>query len=477
MLQRQLTIDTSPSVQDVFDRCCQAVPSLKMEPITTRKSRLSALRKWIHANRSRIHQAVFDDFRKPSMEADATEIFHVLNEIKAAMSSLDDWAAPIPVRAPLFLSGTRSWIRYEPRGVCLIISPWNYPFGLAAGPLVSALAAGNSIILKPSEHAPTVSALLKSMCADIFDPAVVNVCEGGVEVSQALLALPFDHIFFTGSPAVGKIVMKAAAEHLTSVTLELGGKSPTIISDSANIAEAAERVAVGKFINNGQTCIAPDYVLADEKVAAAFVNKLIESTQSLFAADGDFEKSPDYARIVNEAHFLRLQSLIDDAVSRGAKIAWQGKVDQSSRFMHPVMLTDVPIDCRLMNEEIFGPVLPVISYHRIEDALEIIQSKPKPLALYLFSASRALQRKVLNETTSGTACINDCGIQFLHHGLPFGGVNHSGIGIAHGQFGFRAFSNEKPVLKQKSGVTAIKVFYPPFTRRTKQFMDWFLRLF
>jgi len=473
----QLSTITQSPPEQIFRHCQQAVPALRAEPIAQRKKRLSALRHWIRKNRSKIHEAVYADFRKPSMEADATEIFHVLNEIRVALRSLDHWTAPIKIDAPFYLVGTRSWIQYEPRGVCLIISPWNYPFGLAAGPLVSALAAGNSVIIKPSEITPAVSALIKEMCDELFDPSIVSVCEGGIPVSQALLALPFDHIFFTGSPAVGKIVMKAAAEHLTSVTLELGGKSPAIITDSAQLNDAAERVAVGKFINNGQTCVAPDYILADERISHQFVEKVIRKTQSMYAPDGDFEKSPDYARIVNQSHFLRIQELLRDAIDRGAKVQWQGKADIHTRFMHPVILTDVSPDSRIMNEEIFGPVLPVITYRKIEEALALIHSKPKALALYIFSRDKQVQQKVLKETSSGTVCINDCGIQFLHHDLPFGGVNHSGIGISHGQFGFQSFSNEKPVLKQKSGVTAVKAFYPPFTSRTKKVMDWFLRLF
>ena len=469
---------TNPlSPQQIFNNCQKVVPSLRLEPVSERKKRLAALRKWIHQNRTKIHDAVFADFRKPSMEADASEVFHVLNEIKVAVGSLDRWTSPKKIDAPLFLPGTRAWIQYEPRGVCLIISPWNYPFGLAAGPLVSALAAGNSVIIKPSEITPSVSALIAKMCDELFDPRVVAVCEGGVDTSQSLLSLPFDHIFFTGSPTVGKIVMKAAAEHLTSVTLELGGKSPAIVSDSARIKDAAGRIALGKFMNNGQTCIAPDYVLVDEKIADKFIETLIERTKKLFASNGNFEDSSDYGRIVNNSNFARVQSLMEDAVDLGAKITWEGTSEKESRFMHPVILTQVPPGSRIMKEEIFGPVLPVITYKRIEEALAIVGSRPKPLALYIFTQQKTLRQKVVRETSSGTVCINDCGIQFLHHELPFGGINNSGIGKSHGHFGFLAFSNEKPVLKQKNGFTAVQAFYPPFTRRTKQLMDWFLKLF
>ncbi|MDQ2655909.1 MAG: aldehyde dehydrogenase family protein [Bacteroidota bacterium] len=470
-------MSTPLSPQQVFTLCRNAVSSLRRERFIERRKRLLVLRQWIHANRSSIHRAAYDDFRKPSMETDAAEIFHVLNEIKVALQSLERWAAPRKIDAPLFLVGTRAWIQYEPRGVCLIISPWNYPFGLAAGPLVSALAAGNSVIIKPSEVTPSVSSLIKRMCDEIFDPAVVSVCEGGADVSQELLSLPFDHIFFTGSPSVGKIVMKAAAEHLSSVTLELGGKSPAIVSASARLDDAAERIALGKFLNNGQTCIAPDYILADQAIAEELISKLIKATTKLYAHDADFEKSDDYGRIVNESHFTRIEELIQDATARGAHIRWEGKRDRSTRFIHPLILTDVPAESRIMNEEIFGPVLPVIPYGSIEEALAIINDKPKPLALYLFSAGKHLRDQVLRETSAGTVCLNDCGVQFLHHELPFGGINNSGLGKSHGHSGFLSFSNEKPVLKQKNGYTSVKAFYPPFTRRTKRLMDWFLRLF
>ncbi len=410
------------------------------------------------------------------METDATEIFHVLNEIKVAIGSLDRWAAPARVPTPLYMTGTRGWIQYEPYGVCLVLSPWNYPFALATGPIVSALAAGNAVVVKPSEMAPAVSALVTRMCAEVFDPGVVTAVEGDAEVARTLLDLPFDHIFFTGSTAVGKAVMKSAAEHLSSVTLELGGKSPAIVAHDARLSEAAERIAVAKFINNGQTCIAPDYVLVDNKILKRFAARLTEVTTKLYAGNGNLTESPDYARIINESHFERIESLIIDAVSRGAHIEWDGPRDRTARFMHPVILTNVPADSAIMAEEVFGPVLSLIGYDTLDEALATIRSKPKPLAIYLFSRNRQLKARVARETSSGAFCVNDCAIHFLHHELPFGGVGPSGMGRAHGYHGFRSFSNEKAVLTQKSGITAARAFYPPFTARTKRLMDWFLGL-
>jgi aldehyde dehydrogenase (NAD+) len=451
--------------------------ALKTEPVKLRKARLQKLRAWIHANRKKIHEAMFNDFRKAASEVDGIEIFHVLNEIKLALDNIDNWSQPKKIDAPLTMLGTRSHIQYEPRGICLIISPWNYPFSLATGPLVSALAAGNAVILKPSELTPHVSALLAKMADEIFEKDVVTVCEGGPETAQYLLSLPFDHIFFTGSPAIGKVVMKAAAENLASVTLELGGKSPVIITDSANVREAAQRSAVAKFVNNGQTCVAPDYVLVDEKIAERFVHEFIEQTKKLFAENGNFEASSSYCRIVNDRHFVRINELIQDALNNGAKLVWGGKTDQGSRFIHPMVLAQVPLHARLLQEEIFGPVMPVLTYKNLDEAIAFVNSKPKALALYVFTRKDKVRERILSETSAGGVCVNDCGIHFLHHNLPFGGVNNSGIGKSHGYYGFLAFSNEKPVLRQKSGFTSVRVFYPPYTTASARLMDWFLKLF
>lgn len=452
--------------------------AMRTESVSNRKNRLEKLRQWIHANRPAIHEAAHLDFGKPAVEVDGVEIFHVLQEIDYAIKNLDKWTQPSKVDAPFTMLGTRSYIQYEPRGICLVISPWNYPFSLAVSPMVSALAAGNTVFLKPSELTPNMSALLSRMATDVFTPEVVVVFEGGPEVSQALLALPFNHIFFTGSPAVGKIVMKAAAETLASVTLELGGKSPTIITESANMKDAARRTAVAKFINNGQTCIAPDYVLVDEKVADRFIAELKTQIEKLFKQESEtFETSTSYCRIVNDKHFTRLNALVQDALQKGARIEYGGKVDAATRFVHPMLVTHVSPESRLLEEEIFGPILPIITYKKIDEAIAFINAKPKPLALYVFSTSGNVQQKVLSETSAGAACINDCAIHFLHHGLPFGGVNNSGIGKSHGYYGFLAFSNEKPVLRQRRGLTSISVFYPPYTGSSRWIMDWFLKLF
>jgi aldehyde dehydrogenase (NAD+) len=471
----KLTIE---GIQNTFYALKQTSLEFRVEPIKNRERRLQVLRKWIKSNRLAIQEAIYQDFRKPSAEVDTTEIFPALSEIKNAITNLERWVKPRKVDAPLTLLGTRSVISYEPKGLCLIISPWNYPFNLSLGPLVSALAAGNNVILKPSEITPNTSALIAKMCNEIFGADEVTVFEGGPMVSQELLKLPFDHIFFTGSPAIGKIVMKAAAEHLTSVTLELGGKSPTIVSLSANLKEAAKRIAMAKFLNSGQTCIAPDYVLVHQGIANDFIELLKEQIQKLFADQGKtiFE-SPHYARIVSEKHFIRLNSIVQDALTNGAKLELGGFVDQTQRFMHPMLLSQVSVESRVMQEEIFGPILPILSFEALDQVIKIINGKPKPLALYYFGKSKSEQNRLKQETSSGAICINDCAIQFLNHNLPFGGVNNSGIGKSHGYYGFLAFSNEKPVVKQRAGLTSIQFFYPPYTPLIKRLINGLLKFF
>ena len=464
-------------VAEIFRKQKEFSQKLRKEPVSHRKTRLQKLRSWIHANRSRIHEAAYNDFKKAPQEVDGIEIFHVLNEIKLALANLEQWTAPKKVDAPVTMLGTRSFIQYEPRGVCLIISPWNYPFSLAVGPLVSAIAAGNAVVVKPSELTPHVSRLLREMGDALFSPEEVSVVEGDAAVAQSLLSLPFDHIFFTGSPTVGKIVMKAAAEHLTSVTLELGGKSPAFVTADADLDDAAERIAVGKFVNNGQTCVAPDYVLADASIKDKLIAKIKAVTKARFFPDGTAEASSNYCRIVDERHFIRLSKLIEDAVAAGAKVEWEDKHDLKTRFMHPVILSDIPAQSRIMDEEIFGPVLPVLSYSNLSEAIALVNSKPKALALYIFSSKRSVQNVILQNTSAGGVCINDCGIHFLHHNLPFGGVNNSGLGKSHGYYGFLAFSHEKGVLAQRSGLTTLKPFYPPYTGWSQKLMDWFLKMF
>lgn len=452
--------------------------ALRSEPISARAKRLRKLEEWVRNHVSDIEKAIFLDLGKPPMEVGTSEIFPTLAEIRHALRNLSRWTRPTPVDAPITFLGTRSEIRYEPKGTCLIISPWNYPFQLCIAPLVSCLAAGNTAVLKPSEFTPNTAALISKLVVDVFEHDLVVAMEGDASVSTELLKLPFDHIFFTGSPNVGKVVMRAAAEQLASVTLELGGKSPAIIDRTASLRDAAKRIALGKFLNSGQTCIAPDYLLVERSVCDEFLTLLQEEVKTLFGRNEDVNtKSVDYSRIVSERHFLRLDNMLKDALAKGAKVINSSEPDATSKFFPPTILTQVRDGMLVMEEEIFGPILPVLTYDSQQEVVDIINKKPKPLALYVFSYRGSFRESILKETSAGGVCVNDCVIQFIHPNLPFGGVNNSGIGKSHGHAGFLAFSNEKPIVKQKRGLSNAYLFYPPYTPLKRRILEVVLRWF
>jgi aldehyde dehydrogenase (NAD+) len=432
---------------------------------TERLARIKRLRDAILARRETIYTAFEQDFRKPPSEVEASELLPVLDEIRHVLGRLKRWMKPHKVWPTSTMLGTSAKVQYQPRGRVLIVAPWNYPFSLCLGPLVSALAAGNTAIIKPSEMTPAVSALLVELIADVFPPDEVAIFEGAADTSQALLALPFDHIFFTGSPAVGKLVMAAAAKHLTSVTLELGGKSPTIVDQTADLKLAADTIMWGKFINNGQTCVAPDHVYVHEAVKDAFVSTCRSVLQARYgASDAQQKQSPDLARIVNLRHTQRVAGLLQDAVQRGARVSCGGVVDEQAHYIAPTLLEQVPADAAIMSEEIFGPLLPIIAYSELDQVIAAINAAPKPLALYIWSHDSGNISKVMQRTSSGGACINHCVAHFAHGNLPFGGVNNSGIGNAHGEYGFKAFSHERAVLRS-SPLMTIKLFFPPYTAK------------
>ncbi|MFY8036463.1 MAG: aldehyde dehydrogenase family protein [Cyclobacteriaceae bacterium] len=468
----------TPFISSVFEAQRAKSLALRIEPHKERKKRLKELSKFILANRGRIQAAVHQDLKKSFIEVDLSEIYPIVNEIRHTLEHLDEWTKPKKIDAPITYLGTRSEIKFEPKGVCLIIAPWNYPFSLCFGPLISCLAAGNTAIIKPSEMTPATSQLIAELVNEFFDESLVKVFEGDQHISTQLLQLPFDHIFFTGSPAVGKVIMRAAAENLTSVTLELGGKSPTIIDETAQVSTAAKRIAFGKFLNNGQTCIAPDYILVHERVKDDFIASLKKQVVDMFGEQGILnEDSMSYSRIVSQKHFVRLNQLVKDAVTDGARVELNGPVNESTLFMHPVLLSNVSLKSRLMEEEIFGPVLPIITYKTEEEVIEMINRKAKPLALYVFSERSSFQKKILSSTSAGTVCINECVIQFTHANLPFGGVNNSGIGKSHGYAGFLEFSNQKSVLKQLTRFSSMSMMYPPFRPRLKWMVDMMLKYF
>lgn len=468
----------SNSYQSIFDAQKKRSIELRPEEIKDRKARLKKLKTWILNNRRAIHEALHLDLKKSATDTDVTEVFTVTTSLNKAIANIYKWSKPTRVSPGLTYLGTKGRVKPEPKGVCLIIAPWNYPFNLVASPLVYCLAAGNTAILKPSEHTPATSKLIKKMAEECFDPSEVAVVEGAIEETTSLLKLPFDHIFFTGSTGVGKIIMEAASKNLTSVTLELGGKSPVIIDATSDVNDAAKKVMWGKFTNNGQTCIAPDYVLIDEKVKADFITACKKYIGELFDPESKgLEYSEEYSRMVNENHSKRVVGLLDDAITNGASVEIGAKSNSNKRFIEPTLISNISEDSKIWQEEIFGPVLPMNVYSDLDKVIDHINSNPKPLALYLFSRSKKIMKKVLNATSSGAAVINDVVLHYSHPNLPFGGVNHSGIGKSHGYYGFKEFSNEKAVLKQRVGLTNASVFYPPFNGFKKKVVDLMIKYF
>ena len=452
--------DVCARIPEVFQRQRATALRLRTSTAAERIAKIRRLRDAFIANTPAWYEAGHADFKKPAGEVDLGEILPVVIEANDAIRHLKSWMKPRKVWPTLLMAGTSGSIRYEPRGRCLILSPWNYPVNLTFGPLVSAIAAGNTVILKPSEMAPHLSTAMAKLVAEVFPEDEVAIFEGDATVSRALLELPFDHIFFTGSPAIGKVVMTAAAKHLTSVTLELGGKCPTIVDDSADLELAAQNILWGKYTNNGQACVAPDHVFVHEKVKDAFVTRCKALLEKAYGADaGEQRASPHLARIVNPRHAERVKGLLDDATSRGARVLAGGTVSVADSFVAPTLLDNVPADAKINSEEIFGPLLPIYGFSDLDEVLRRIAADPKPLALYVFSRTEAHIERVLNETTSGGACVNHSVMQYLHGRLPFGGVNNSGIGNAHGHFGFKAFSHERAVVRTRLSLAA-KLFAP-----------------
>lgn len=440
-----------------------------------RKEKLARLKAAVLARKDDIRAALYADFRKHPSEVDLTEILPVTSEIKHVSRHLRKWMRPRRVKTPITLVGARSHIHYEPKGVVLIIAPWNFPINLSFGPLVAAVAAGNTVIMKPSEHTPHASAVTKSIIEDVFDESEVAVVEGGIDASTALLAHPFNHIFFTGAPSIGKIVMEAASKHLASVTLELGGKSPTIVDETAQVDAAAHRIAWAKFTNNGQICIAPDHVFVHASKKDELLQKIQENIEKFYGIDA--KRSESYARIVNNRHYHRLTGYLEDAKGKGAQVVYGGRTDGSEDYIEPTILTDVDPASKVMTEEIFGPILPVHTFKSLDEPIALINSKEKPLALYIYSRSRANTDRIIANTRAGGTCINHSMVHFFNGHLPFGGSNNSGIGKGHGFFGFEAFSNARGVLKQVLPFTTLDLLTAPFNAFKQKLIDIAVRFF
>lgn len=467
-------VDHSPSsiteshIDTIFKLQSAYALKLRTSSIAERKATLKMFLAAIEKYTPQIIEAGKLDFNKPETETMIAEVFPVVQEIKHTLKHLAKWMKPKAVLPTKVTFGTKSKVIYEPKGVSLIISPWNYPVNLTFGPLVSAIAAGCTAMIKPSEFTPNMARVISAIVAECFDEEQVAVFEGEVDVSIALLEKPFDHIFFTGSPQVGKSVMAAAAKNLTSVTLELGGKSPAVIDKTTDMASTAGKITWGKCANNGQTCIAPDYALVHEDVLDDFIEEMKNSLKGAYG--DDVKNNDDYGRIVNVAHTKRIKGLVDDAIKNDGEVVYGGDIDVKDRFIAPTLIVGKPgskkfLSSRIMNEEIFGPVLPIITYSDIEESISHINALPKPLAIYVYSEDRKVIDELLTRTSSGGSCINTNMVQFLHGNLPFGGVNNSGIGSAHGEYGFKAFSHERAVLEDK--FTSNHLLYPPYTNSVK----------
>lgn len=437
------------TISEVFAQQMAAYKAKPSRSLAERTALLEAFKAVILKNTDNIKAALKADFRKPAAEVELSDIGASLSDIDFALANLAAWTGNHEVPTPPvdMFAASKSYIRYEPKGVCLIISPWNYPFLLTFGPLASCLAAGNRAIIKPSENTPHSSALIAKMMAEAFSPTDVAVAEGDKNVATELLSMPFHHIFFTGGSGIGKAVAQHASANLASCTLELGGKSPVIVDETADIAHAAGKIAWGKTFNAGQTCIAPDYVLVHESVRDHLVGGVNAVLDHLYGnSEAALEDSENYTVIVNDAHFNRISSWVDEAVSAGAKVVRGNTKVAAKRFISPTILTDVPANTKIMTEEIFGPVIPIVSYTNVQEVIDHVNANEKPLSLYVFSKNDDTINNVLSNTSSGGACVNDVVLQFFSPFLPFGGVNNSGTGKAHGFYGFQAFSNEKSVL-------------------------------
>ena len=436
--------------------------------VTFRKESLKKLLHVISANEEAIIKALYDDFKKPPFEALLTETNYVISDLKKTINSIHHWAKPKKVFPALVNFPSRDFIYNEPYGRVLIIAPWNYPFQLALCPLIAAIAAGNSVVLKPSELTPNTSKIIAKIIGETFDVNHAEAIEGGVSVSQELLSQRWDYIFFTGSVAVGKIIAKAAAENLTPVTLELGGKSPCIVDETANLKLAAKRIVWGKFINAGQTCIAPDYILVQAKIKPQLIAYLKAEINNAYGENPEI--SSDFPRIINQKNWQRLYNLLE-----GENILFGGHSHAESNYLAPTLVDEPSLESALMKDEIFGPILPILAYDQATDLKNTISKYEKPLALYVFTENISFAESIIQEFSFGGGCVNDTIIHLANPRLPFGGVGHSGIGAYHGRLSFETFSHKKAIVR-KGNWLDLPLRYAPYTNKLntlRKLLRWF----
>lgn len=458
-----MKIDNPERLRELFDAQGRKRWTVAATGAPERIAKLRRLRNAIVERQGELYAALWSDFRKSELEGWLTETYTSLAELDHTVKHLRSWMKDRRVAGDINLPLSASYLRHEPKGRVLIMSPWNYPFQLLIAPLVSAIAAGNVVMAKPSNKTPATSAFIAFLLEDIFPEDEVAVVEGpGSVVGDALLELPFDHIFFTGSPRIGARVGAAAAKVHAGLTLELGGKSPTVLLRGADLADAAEKIMWGKCLNAGQTCIAPDYLFCPREEAARFAEEARKVVARYYGADEESRKgSPDFPRIVDAAACGRHRSLVEDALAKGAQLAFGGVFDVPERYAAPTLLTDVGPGMAIMDEEIFGPLLPVLGYDDIEEVIAFINARPKPLSLYVFGKDRRLIDEVLGRTSSGSACVNNLILQIENPHVPFGGVGMSGTGNYHGHYGFRTFSHERNILRQ-GPLNLASFFFPPY---------------
>jgi aldehyde dehydrogenase (NAD+) len=453
----------------------QRAQEQRLEDWRGRRERLKALRAAVTGRREALRQALANDLGRAATETDLVEYMPTVSEIDTAIGHVRRWSRPRSVHTPITFFGVRSEIVPQPKGVCLIIAPWNYPVLLAIGPLTSAIAAGNTAVIKPSEFTPASSALIREIVSEALDPAEALIVEGGPETSEALLRERFDHIFFTGSPQVGRIVMAAAARGPTSVTLELGGKSPAYVHKSADLDDAVAKLVWAKYLNAGQTCIAPDHILADAEIAEPLKQALAARIAKVYPRETrEGRRGPDLAAIVSPRHAERLAAMIEDARGKGARVLAGGGSDAAARFVAPTLMDNVTADMRLAQEEIFGPILPVIAVSGVAAAIDHVNAGPPPLASYIFTRERQAADRYIAAAPAGGSCVNTALIQFGNEHLPFGGIGPSGIGRSHGEAGFEAFSNMRGVMRDRFSM--IRMVFPPYGASVRRQVGALLRL-
>ena len=471
-----MNTSTAPGMRQLFDNQYAASRRDIDVPLSVRRDRLLRMKALIDDNSVALAHAVQADFGVRSVQLTEVADLLVLRSLMShTLKCLPKWMKPVKVATPIYLQPARAFLQRQPLGVVGVVSPWNYPVQLALGPIITALSAGNRVMLKPSELTPATSALMAELIGKTFAPDEVCVVQGDGAVAAEFSSLSFDHLFFTGSTAVGRIVAKAAAANLTPTTLELGGKSPCIIDASCDMKSAALKIAHGKLLNAGQTCIAPDYVLLPKGQEAAFGHAFAQAVAQLFPT---IAGNPDYAAIISPRHQERLQAMLAAAEAGGARLQKidTGGVATAHRQMAPVIAFDVPPDAKLMHEEIFGPVLPVVPYDSVDQAINYINARPRPLALYWFGQDNAVRDTVLARTVSGGVSINDTLMHIAHENLPFGGIGESGWGSYHGEAGFLRLTMQKPVLVQSKWARG-DLFYPPYGKRFDQIMGLLKRWF